>query len=1028
MAEGTSYNIKRTKDQREAQITVNHQAFMDDLTLITRNRFQCQKAIDRLMEVLEWSRCLKLKPAKCQTFAMKVFTGEEADTSPSQGTAYSMFDPQLCLQGQKLAFIGKERCRLLGRHWDSTLSEEGNLTGLTDRLQKLLDRIDSLPLTGPMKIWIYNHYIIAQVTWPLLIYDFSLSSIQNLEKKVSVYLKKWSGLTKPANMAVLYLPKSKFGQGMVKLSTHFKKLQVGKAFDRKFSPDPSYQQLTDLKLQGQGGNRWNATKELCDNERRVTLEDIGGITATRRHGLGFDSKKLYSRMSQGEKKQRIKAVMEEIATEETERELVQSEVHGAMISWDRALPLDWDWRASIYGLSPTLLKFHLNAVSNSLPSPDNLHRWNMRSNRTCKLCGARSATLLHILNNCEFALNQGRYNWRHDKVLKEIDQLVSDTINSQNLKKEAALEKENQTSKSVRFVAAGKKPPASSSTLASLVSGANDWQVQFDYDNSTKHFPQEIATTNLRPDGVVWSSSKTRALIMELTVPMEENLDAARRRKMDKYTDLVDTCRAAGWEAILVTIEVGSRGFVGRSVLFLKRLGVTTKALKETRKKMSLAALQGSYDIWQHRENFVWHDKQPGSPKPAYQQPRETPKSQALDRESQSEEAGTGSPKTACQQPKETPASQSLDQEPKWEEAGTGSPKTAYQRSQPLASQPLDQEVQREETRTQQAHSDTPKPEPLIPQKDCMQVTKLPTRGVAVGLRNPSNQCYANSVMQLLLSSERITEAVQGSEGEFSRAVQNVVKNMQEATEGYTHLTPLMEVTRLQDRRWDGKTQQDAHEFLTMLLERLNEETSKDISILENSNQETVSAWTNFYLDNPSHITSLVTGQVTTSYSCRCGYKDWVQDQIRGVSIVPGSDIRQLDSTQADQPLKTCSACGVSVQGRCEWTRTPPELLLHVSRSLPDGKLTCSQPCPLVIKAKNDTYHLRAIVHHHGATTHSGHYTCVTKRGAWYLVDDTVCRRIDHPGTNSRTAYVLLYSMVGRRLSTQNLFNAGPGS
>ena len=60
-----------------------------------------------------------------------------------------------------------------------------------------------------------------------------------------------------------------------------------------------------------------------------------------------------------------------------------------------------------------------------------------------------------------------------------------------------------------------------------------------------------------RPDGVVWSPSSKKMIILELTMPIEENIAAAEKRKVSKYTDLVDSCQTARWKTTLLILEVG---------------------------------------------------------------------------------------------------------------------------------------------------------------------------------------------------------------------------------------------------------------------------------------------------------------------------------------------------------------------------------------------------------------------------------------------------------------------------------------
>ncbi|TWW62332.1 hypothetical protein D4764_04G0009790 [Takifugu flavidus] len=69
--------------------------------------------------------------------------------------------------------------------------------------------------------------------------------------------------------------------------------------------------------------------------------------------------------------------------------------------------------------------------------------------------------------------------------------------------------------------------------------------------------------------------------MLELTVPWEERIEEANERKRAKYQELVEECRGRGWRTFYEPIEVGCRGFAGRSLCkVFGRLGVTGTAKK----------------------------------------------------------------------------------------------------------------------------------------------------------------------------------------------------------------------------------------------------------------------------------------------------------------------------------------------------------------------------------------------------------------------------------------------------------------
>lgn len=67
--------------------------------------------------------------------------------------------------------------------------------------------------------------------------------------------------------------------------------------------------------------------------------------------------------------------------------------------------------------------------------------------------------------------------------------------------------------------------------------GPQNWRLLADL-NQRLCFPPEIATTNLRQDLVLWSSSLRKVNIIELTVPWRDEVEEVSERKNLKYAEL----------------------------------------------------------------------------------------------------------------------------------------------------------------------------------------------------------------------------------------------------------------------------------------------------------------------------------------------------------------------------------------------------------------------------------------------------------------------------------------------------------
>lgn len=239
------------------------------------------------------------------------------------------------------------------------------------------------------------------------------------------------------------------------------------------------------------------------------------------------------------------------------------------------------------------LSFLLKSTYDVLPSPTNLATWGLTDDPSCKLCG-KPANLCHVLSACRVALTDGRYRWRHDRVLGVMGE---------------ALEREVKKPRRVpvgpqftTFVRAGQKGQKNS-TETGVLTTANDWTLLVDTGRQLK-FPEEIVVTNRRPDIVVYSRRTKQVVMVELTVPWEERVEESNERKLAKYQPLVDACKEKGWRTWCFAVEVGCRGFVAQSMWrMFGRLGVVGQTRKRTIHRIGKEAEAASLWIWRRRED-----------------------------------------------------------------------------------------------------------------------------------------------------------------------------------------------------------------------------------------------------------------------------------------------------------------------------------------------------------------------------------------------------------------------------------------
>ncbi|KAI8483130.1 hypothetical protein Bbelb_391490 [Branchiostoma belcheri] len=250
----------------------------------------------------------------------------------------------------------------------------------------------------------------------------------------------------------------------------------------------------------------------------LKLRDVIGIPCVGKQGIGSSYCQLWGKPNPRERRALIQ---NEVRHQEDEKRLAKAVGLGLQGAWTRwELPKRKVTWTELWKLEPYRISFLLRAVYDTLPSPSNLHRWRLTEDPSCTLCGGRG-TMAHILSGCKVALTQGRYRWRHDKVLA-----VLASVLEKERKKDQQTHKRPATS--INFVREGEKRPATPSRpISNILQKAKSWELRVDLGKKLQ-FPDVVHTT-LRPNIVLWSEGNI--VMVELTVPWEEGCEQAHYGK-----------------------------------------------------------------------------------------------------------------------------------------------------------------------------------------------------------------------------------------------------------------------------------------------------------------------------------------------------------------------------------------------------------------------------------------------------------------------------------------------------------------
>ena len=243
---------------------------------------------------------------------------------------------------------------------------------------------------------------------PVFLGLFSSTTFQShsSRKKSNPWLlgssRKWSGLARSANPALLFLPPKKRGLGLPSLTNLYKKQPASKFIQLLSSQDTSVRAIAHQSHQCE---RSRQRQKFRPAETALTI--LEADPCIRRRAA-------------------VRRVRGLIATEDDEEllnNLMDLPQQGEMVRYfaENSAAV---WANCLKNLPPEPMRFVLNAVVDTLPTNSNLHKWKKRPSSTCHLCQDSRQSLVHVLNNCPKAMALRRYSARHDDVLRILADFV----------------------------------------------------------------------------------------------------------------------------------------------------------------------------------------------------------------------------------------------------------------------------------------------------------------------------------------------------------------------------------------------------------------------------------------------------------------------------------------------------------------------------------------------------------------------------------------------------------------------------
>ena len=302
------------------------------------------------------------------------------------------------------------------------------------------------------------------------------------------------------------------------------------------------------------------------------------------------------------------------------------------------------------------------------------------------------------------------------------------------------------------------------------------------------------------------------------------------------------------------------------------------------------------------------------------------------------------------------------------------------------------------------------------------------------GMKNATNVCFANSVLQAMFSCDTFIVGLKKARNEFSKLLLHFYSELIKTPGHAISADPVYEYIKQHDTcgyiTWG--LQNDVTDFLHLLIECLKTNAVKTIDsrFTTNTPDAIKENWLKEVGPSYCEITNMFLGHQLSKIECdACTYNNSVPETFRIINLIAPArtsdgtcDLFALfkatfqSETIAGAKCSTCKRSG-SKKKRCAMYKSPKILIICVQRffnatSRSNVRINVDDDDVYVLGDKD--YALKAIIMHRGRTPHSGHYTVLCERDdKWYLCDDEIVTVVDDIMKHSdRTGYLYVYEQV----------------
>ncbi len=181
----------------------------------------------------QWSNMF-IRVEKCSTFGIR-----KASTKSVQ------FLPKLFINSMLIPTVKTSESFLyLGRYFSFHMSNDAHKSEITSLIKDLMSNIDSKPLHPKNKLLLYSRYVLSKVSWHFSVSNISQTWVkENIDSVVNSYIRRWLEIPISGTLCSIFMTQNKFGFNIFPPSVKFLQCQTVLRKALKNSPNIEINEL-----------------------------------------------------------------------------------------------------------------------------------------------------------------------------------------------------------------------------------------------------------------------------------------------------------------------------------------------------------------------------------------------------------------------------------------------------------------------------------------------------------------------------------------------------------------------------------------------------------------------------------------------------------------------------------------------------------------------------------------------------------------------------------------------------------------